>query len=245
MTKIYLKKITENNNVVDMERYLQIQNKVLALKSQQLNIQKQIEDLQSQQNNLDINSNNDKTSSDGTQEINTNNNLNNDNSVSPIIGESNLDVNFDQNVQNSQDTKNTVNNIPDKNYENVIYVTFKSGNNTIVGKIYRNDENSDWSTSCIGGNCETFQEMSFVKTLGHYGVLDKMENFYNDVNEISEKEYNDLISNYNESLDLMADELLTETFMFGNDISDINFNVTFESLYISDKNGIISIPINV
>lgn len=243
-----MSKINEDNNVVDMERYLQLQNKVLALKSQQLNIQKQIEDLQTQQNNLTPGSNNDSSINVDTnqQNVQNNNNQNVTTNITPIIGESGMDVNFNNTTQITSTQQNTVNpNSNEKNYENVIYVSFKSGNNTVIGKVYRDDENSDWSTSCMNDNCETFQEMSFVKTLGHYGVLDKLENFYNDVVELSENEYNNLISKYNESLSIMADELLTENFMFGNDISDINFDVTFESLYISGKNELISLPINV
>lgn len=65
-----------------------------------------------------------------------------------------------------------------------LYVKFKDNGKDVIGKIYKSSENSDWETKVINGESDTFEEMAFVKDLGMYGVLDKMEGFYDDVKTV-------------------------------------------------------------
>lgn len=83
----------------------------------------------------------------------------------------------------------------DKNEEGVsIYVKFKDEGGIVLGKIYKVNDTSDWETKVIKGKSDTFEEMAFVKNLGVYGVLDKMEGFYDDVNIVKDVKADEMMS---------------------------------------------------
>lgn len=75
-----------------------------------------------------------------------------------------------------------------------IYVKFTDDGKTVLGKIYKTDETSDWETRVIKGVSDTFEEMAFVKDLGVYGVLDKLEGFYDEVEIIKDKNVDNILS---------------------------------------------------
>lgn len=62
-----------------------------------------------------------------------------------------------------------------------IFVSFRDGGKYVIGKVYKVSPKEDWETRVIYGNSDTFEEMAFVGDLGVYGVLDKLEGFYDDV----------------------------------------------------------------
>lgn len=176
------------------------------------------------------------------------------------------DINFSNDLTIDDNTvKNTTpinidtpeTNAVNKNYKDVIYVKFTEGSNDIIGKIYKSEDDDVWTTSCLNDNCETFQEMSFVKDLGKYGVLDKLEDFYDDVKELSEDEYNKyIVHNSTDDEDIQETQLLNYMMSLTENLSipDIdnevineselsNYEFNFDDLYFSNKNTLLSYKI--
>lgn len=183
-----------------------------AIYTQMANIQKQIEDIKQRYNKSSYNAT--PNNQDVTQNIMESGNLR-IKKLSDYMSEDNRPASLiefsdkDENSNNKEEIKNefVVDNESGKTEyvrqpdvtSDVIYVSFVDNGRKVIGKVFKRDEKSDWETKVVKGESDTFEEMAFVKDLRVYGVLDKIEDFYDDVNIIKKEVFDKTVigENYN------------------------------------------------
>lgn len=113
-----------------------------------------------------------------------------------------------------------------------LYIEFTDNANICVGKLFKVDDNSEWTAKIISGISPEFSDITFPSDLSEENIIEQLSSKYQDVIKIDYDEYNDKV----EAADnIEGDENINEkTFISINNDNTENIFSDYEPSFINE-----------